>query len=180
VSVPGTRSDLWKQRFATAMAGTWILLAISLALTAGISHGIWTYLTLDELTGWNGNVMQVHQHDSPEYKWFIAGMMACSFGQGGLLILLAVVFLSHWRWPAHLGLVAAWAVLPGAVVACEWWYEAPTLIGWGIHWITAHAAAYAAGGLVALVYGLRFVRLLVRILVPPGWRKPVTAFLERP
>lgn len=185
VGEPANRFDVWRQRGAAVILVAWMGVILSLATTAGISQGGLSYFTLDEFTTYQGRrrIGQVYTHQlvfSHLYlhrPWDRAAVVAisasCSLGLGFVTTCLALVFMPHWRRPAHWVVIFIWAIVPGIFVALIWREEAPDLLTWSLPYIGAYTACYIAGGLLAVSVGRGLIRLVVRICLPPKWRRPL-------
>lgn len=114
--------------------------------------------------------------DWPYKSEFTALMLASSFGTGVTLAVLLVVVCHHWRrWGYYVPVVLV-TVAPALIVFSWWRAMAPELTWWGAWYITAHAAAFLAGGLTGIRVGRPLARLVANLLLPPKLRAPL-AFL---
>lgn len=114
--------------------------------------------------------------DSPRYPLTILVAAVASFGLGIVAASIAVVVFHHWSRRSYLWLALTGPTVVAGVVCVAWWYEARHLFTWGLPHIVGQALAQMLGGMAGISLGRPLVRLIVRVLFPPGLRSPL-AFL---
>ena len=112
----------------------------------------------------------------PDFKKFIAAILAASGSVAFVVGLLTVVVMAHWRKIAYYAVALAVPVLIACIATMLWHAEAPHLLGWSLTYIAAHAVANMLGASLGMTFGRPIARLAVRIFVPPSLR-PRLAFL---
>ena len=117
-------------------------------------------------------VREPSEHDAA----LIALLRGLSFVLGFVLATLTAIFLHHWRRWCYVGPVLVVSAGAAALTLYGWNYDYPHLVHWAIPHVVAHAVSCFAGGLVGILFGRAFARLLLTIILPPRVRQ-VLAFL---
>lgn len=108
--------------------------------------------------------------------YVIALAMAISLLLGFVTATLMVVAMHHWRRWVYVVPVLLIPAVVATIVSTDWNTSAPDLAAWGRPIILMHAACHLAGGLLGVLLGRPFARMLVCVLLPPRVR-PALSFL---
>jgi hypothetical protein len=182
----------WLSRLTSVVLAGWILCVIAAFVLLGVAEIATSYATLDELTApegyrsqrsgsativWSSGYGPLQlKADYPQYKLFVASILALSSATAYAGGLLAVVLFPHWRRAAYAALILGMPLAAGGLVAVSWNVEAAHLFEWALPYIAAHACFQVLGGLAGITFGRPMARLVIRIILPPSMR-PRLAYL---
>ncbi|UCD28806.1 MAG: hypothetical protein JSV03_17305 [Planctomycetota bacterium] len=179
-----TSARPWLHRLATLLLLIWIVVVISGAGSIVLLEFISTAVSFEELTRWRrlpASVINAPGYAGPRYKYelrpmdrenkvFVAVLISSSFVLGFTGAVFATVIFCHWRRRYYFIVVLTIPVLIGISAYYIWKINAPSLMQWCIPYIFAHTIAQILGGVIGVVSGRPFARLLIRILIPPPLR----------
>lgn len=180
------------RRTSVLMLATWIALILGVFITAGIFDGVMSAFHFDITTQYvhrsagintrlaaqlpqglqSGYVIRALPPQAELTMWTV--LFGCSLGIGLVTGFLAVVALHYWRRWQRLLLVILMPCIAGLVLVAVIASDVPHLVGYMGRIVTTHALLQIAGGMVGLIGGRSFARLLVRMFVPPSWRGPLS------
>lgn len=168
---------IWMRRLAISLLGGWIagviLLLIGLTVVqVGIDIAVLDELTHYQLSGSSYILVVRHQYD--DAPQVVAGGAVGAFGLGFVSAGLLVVVMPHWRRIAQLGFVIGQALLSLTVAYGIWSFQAPDLAGWAAPILMLNVGLRFAGGLLGLYTGRGLARGLVRAVLPPRFRPPLS------
>jgi hypothetical protein len=112
------------------------------------------------------------EDDAYVFALAIGISLLLGFGTATML----VVAMHHWRRWLYVVPVVLIPTVVATIVSISWSTDAPELARWARPMILAHAACHFAGGLLGVLLGRAFARMLVCVLLPPRVR-PALGFL---
>lgn len=182
----------WLNRVTAMLLWVWVLTIISCFFWLGVAETALSYSTLDELTirsgskvqrignttirTWSGSGPLEVNKDFDEPVLFVGMVLGVSTVTAFVFGLFAVVTVPHWPRVAYVLFVLVIPIICGAIVAACWRYDAPHLLNWAVPYMLAHAGAQVLGGVLGVLFGRPFARLIVRIFLPSSVR-PRLAYL---
>lgn len=193
-----TAGRVWLQRVGTLGLFVWMLLVLAGGFSLGAGQLAVSIGTLDELTTYRPTSMPVATTSGPggrmsystsntvwqrqvreemrQYGAFMALMLGLAFALGFALAALMTITMHHWpRW-GYLGPVIVVPVVAGLLTFYIWGNDYAHLRDWAVRYILLDGAANLLGGLVGVLCGRPFARLLATLILPPRVRQ-VVAFL---
>ena len=201
-----TAGRVWLQRLGTLALFVWMLVVVVGGFSLGAGQVGVTIGTLEELTTYRPTSMPVTTGPSPTtitisrpgrvaysgggntiwqrqvreeidyYGAFMALMLGLAFALGFALAVLMTVTMHHWPRGGYLVPVVCVPVLAGAIAWYAWSSDYAHLRGWAAWYVVLDGGANLLGGLVGVLVGRPFARLLATLILPPRLRQ-VAAFL---
>ncbi len=166
----------WAMQYRRLLLAGWIAVVLGSILAVASLEGAVTAYALEKMTthGPFGLVVKRRVRVyADEYALVMTYLLSASLLVGLISGVLATIVLHHWRKAAVAVLLALIPAATGSGLAAFWHVQAPELFNWGLRQIFALTAVQVVGALVGVLAGRPLARGLVRLLLPPGWRRPL-------